>query len=64
MTTDTASMPAVRRALLELARLEDEKATAEAASVPYWSACPSTVQGHRLAANALRAAADSLLQAC
>jgi hypothetical protein len=48
----------VREELLCLARREDALAAAEAASVPYWVACPATVPGHRRAAAALRADAD------
>jgi hypothetical protein len=59
--TDTAT--AVRRELLRLAREEAERAAAEAAAVPYWSRCPATVQGHRLASAILRADADRFLQA-
>lgn len=52
------SHPTLRRTLLELARLEDDRAASEAATVPYWSPCPASVQAHRFAAEALRAAAD------
>jgi hypothetical protein len=54
---------ALRRELLQLARAEEEKAAAEAAAVPYWSPCPATVQGHRLASAILRADADRFLDA-
>jgi hypothetical protein len=59
-TPDTAT--AVRRELLRLAREEEDMAAAEAAAVPYWSRCPATVQGHRLASAILRADADRFLQ--
>jgi hypothetical protein len=59
----TAIAAALRRELLRLARAEDDRASAEAAKVPYWAACPPSVQGHRAAAAILRADADSLLTA-
>lgn len=52
---------ALRRQLLALARLEDDRADAEAARLPYWAPCPSSVVGHRAAAAALRVDADNLL---
>lgn len=55
------SHPTLRRTLLELARVEDDRAASEAATVPYWSPCPASVQAHRLAAESLRAAADRFL---
>ena len=48
----------LRRALLALARVEEELALSEAARVPYWETCPASVQGHRAAAQALRADAE------
>lgn len=54
--------PTLRWTLLELARLEDDRAATEAASVPYWTPCPASVEAHRLAAKALRSAADRFLQ--
>ncbi|GAA1947824.1 hypothetical protein GCM10009798_03690 [Nocardioides panacihumi] len=51
----------LRRILLELARREDECAADERATLPYWLACPPSVQGHRAAADALREQADRLL---
>ena len=51
---------AVRRELLRLAYAEDERASREAATVPYWEPCPPTVHGHRAAAVALRAGADRI----
>jgi hypothetical protein len=56
------TLPTLRHTLLELARVEDDCAAAEAAAVPYWSPCPSSVQAHRIAATVLRAAADSFLR--
>lgn len=53
----------VRLALLRIARYEDELAAAEAAKVPYWEPHPPSVLGHRTAAQALRAEADSLVAA-
>ena len=55
--------PTLRRALLELARVEDDHAAAEAATTPYWAPCPTIVQAHRLAAGILRTAADTFLRA-
>ncbi|MDQ3158286.1 MAG: hypothetical protein M3Q98_16460 [Actinomycetota bacterium] len=65
METDSISAPAdltgaLRHALVELAQREDALAAAEAASVPYWEPCPSSVDGHRAAADALRSEAKSL----
>ena len=65
METTSGSAPAelngaLRHALVELARREDALAEAEAASVPYWEPCPSSVDGHRAAADALRSEAKSL----
>lgn len=51
----------LRSALLRLARVEDDRAAAEAAAVPYWQPCPPSVEGHHLAAAAMRDAADALL---
>lgn len=59
--TDLA-YPTVRRTLLELAKLEDDRAADEAAAVPYWRPCPISVEAHRLAADVLRAAADGFLR--
>lgn len=55
---------ALRRELLRLARVEDDLASAEAAATPYWSATPTTVLGHRTAAELLRADADQFLAVC
>jgi len=52
---------ALRRELLRLARAEEDRAATEAATVPYWTAGPPTIQGHRVAAEVLRAEADRLL---
>jgi hypothetical protein len=54
-------MAAIRQQLLTLARLEDERAAAEAALVPYWSPVPASVQGHREAARLLREDAQVFL---
>ena len=48
----------LRRELIRLAKLEDDLAADEAARVPYWLPCPSSVEGHRAAALALRRDAD------
>jgi hypothetical protein len=53
-----------RRVLLAIARHEDELANREAAKVPYWAPTPVSVQGHRAAAEALRADADLFAWAC
>jgi len=50
----------LRRELIRLAKLEDDRAADEAARVPYWSPCPSSVEGHRAAALALRRDADAI----
>ena len=57
-----ALLQALRRELLRLADAEDQLAAGEAARVPYWSPCPSSVIGHRTAARVLREDADRLLQ--
>ena len=43
---------------LRLAYAEDQLAADDAARVPYWEPCPPSVQGHRSAAQLLRAGAD------
>ena len=48
----------LRRALLALARAEEELALKDAAATPYWKPCPTSVEAHRVAATALRANAD------
>jgi hypothetical protein len=53
----------LRRELLRLARLEEDKAATEAAAVPYWSPSPPSVVGHREAAAALRHDAQAILAA-
>lgn len=53
----------LRRELLRLAAREDDLAAQEAATVPYWAPCPSTVLGHRTAGHVLRDLADHLLGA-
>jgi hypothetical protein len=50
----------LRRMLFRLASEQDTLAATEAALVPYWKACPPSVTAIRLAARALRAAAESL----
>ncbi len=65
LTTTITTLPtevaaAVRQELLRLARLEDQLAADEAATVPYWAPCPTSVVGHRAAAQALRQEADQL----
>lgn len=50
----------IYQALIELARKEDALAAAEAARVPYWAPCSPAMEGHRAAAEALRAEAESL----
>lgn len=57
---DSEFREVVRQILLRIAIHEDELACAEATSVPYWSPTPSTVQGHRVAAFALRQDEDSV----
>lgn len=57
-TTKVAAL--VRKELLRLARFEDALAAQEAESVPYWGTYPDTVQGHRMAAVALRADAEAV----
>jgi hypothetical protein len=59
----TAETSALRRELLRLALVEQDRAATEAARVPYWTTSPPSVQGHRSAASILRAHADSLLAA-
>jgi hypothetical protein len=64
MDTTKGSAPvllALRRELHRLARVEEDRAANEAATVPYWAPCPASVEGHRMAAAALRADADALL---
>jgi hypothetical protein len=60
MTTELPiSCPTTLRAtLLTLARLEEQRALADAATVPYWRPWPPSVDGHNFAAAALRDAAD------
>jgi len=62
-TTDTVQFEvaaAVRLELLRLARIEDTRAADVAATVPYWAPCPTSVVGHRAAAQALREQADQI----
>lgn len=44
----------LRQPLLQLARREEDLAAEEAAPLPYWRACPPSVEGHRAAPSALR----------
>jgi hypothetical protein len=60
-TTTSPIADALRRALLRLAREEQDRAATEAAAVPYWSVGPASIQGHRAAAAILRAEADKPL---
>jgi len=53
-------MAALCHELVLLARHEDDVAAREAARVPYWAARPSSVDGHRAAARALRADLERL----
>lgn len=53
----------LRQLLFELARREDNIALSEAAGVPYWAPHPTSVIGHRAAAEVLRSEADRLLSA-
>jgi len=59
LTPDVAT--AVRWRLLALAKQEEDRAATEAAAVPYWSHHPTSIEGHRAAAAALRESADRLL---
>ena len=61
--TDPALSDSLRRELLRLARIEDDTAAREAATVPYWSPSPASVLGHRVAASVLRDSADRLCSA-
>lgn len=51
---------ALRSALFHLAAEQDGVAAAEAARVPYWQTCPTSVTGLRMAARALRDLANTL----
>lgn len=51
----------MRKELLRLAKAEEDLAAAEAARVPYWSACPVSVIARRAAAQTLREDADRFL---
>jgi hypothetical protein len=51
----------VRNELLRLALFEDALAAAEEEARPYWASGPSSVQGHRMAAEALRAEAEAVV---
>lgn len=54
---------ALRELLLELAKGQDDLATAEAATTPYWEPHPTTVAGRRAAARILREQAACLIAA-
>jgi hypothetical protein len=60
-TIDSTTAALLRSRLLDLARRQDDLAAQEAATTPYWKPQPSTVHGHRSAAEALRAEADLVL---
>jgi hypothetical protein len=62
-TAQTAVAVRLRQILLEPARREDDMASSQAAVVPYWAPHPSSVIGHRVAADALRSEADRFLEA-
>lgn len=62
-TAHTTTTVQVRQILLELARREADMANSQAAAVPYWAPHPSSVIGHRAAADALRSEADRFLEA-
>jgi hypothetical protein len=61
LPADRAVAAVLRSRLLELARRQDELAAQEAATTPYWKPQPSSVHGHRSAADVLRTEADQLL---
>jgi hypothetical protein len=56
----TEMLIALARELRRLAKVEDDRAAAEVAGVPYWVPCPPSVLGARAAARALRADAEQL----
>jgi hypothetical protein len=58
----TALRVALHRELLRLAAVQEREATAEASRIPYWGHCPSSVTGHRAAAEALRADAQRFMR--
>jgi len=51
---------ALCRELRRVAKAEEDRAAAESAQIPYWSACPQSVLAHRAAARALKADAERL----
>jgi len=63
ITTASTKTTTLRGLLLQLAKGQDELAASQAATTPYWEACPVSVIGHRAAAAALRAEADRLAAA-
>jgi len=62
-TPDTTTATALRARLLAMARRQDELAANLAAATPYWQPQPWALQGHRAAADVLRAEAGLLLVA-
>ena len=59
----TALAISLRTLLLELARREETLAQSQAAGAPYWAPNPTSVIGHRAAAEALRSEAERFLEA-
>jgi len=60
---NTATTGMLRSLLLQMARRQDELAARALAATPYWLPSPPSVLGHRSAADALRAEAETLLAA-
>lgn len=60
ITTTTTMLAQLCRQLHSLAKAEEDAAAEEAARVPYYASCPSSVQAHREAARSLRATAHSV----
>lgn len=58
MSAETAT--ALLRELYRLVEAEEARASAEAASVPYWARCPESVTARRAAARVLREDAERL----
>lgn len=54
----------LRHVLIRLAEEQEAAAAEEAAHVPYWKPCPHSVIGVRIAARALREAAEHLPSTC
>ena len=61
-TSNEMVVTSLRSILLKLARTQEQIACDEAAATPYWAPCPSSVLGHRAAAAALRAEADTFIR--